>query len=94
MRTITELYTLKGCVYVRFCSDAAYEHFKKLAKEEGFTIPAGDDDILALDPGFKFCHPGWAGHMFFYHGDKKPIRIDYFKWIIGADDYIYHGDGK
>lgn len=98
MRTITELYSLKGRVYLRVGSHAAYEHFRKTAIAEGFTLPDGYDDIIALHADFSFAHPGWAGHMLFHnpkacYGDKL-IRVDYTKWISGARDYIYHEDGQ
>ena len=98
MRTITDLYTLKGRIYVWFGTISAHDHFRKKAKEEGFTIKGGDDDILALHPGFEFWHTGWAGHMLFHNpggsGAEILIRVDYSKWISGAEDYLYHGDGK
>lgn len=98
MRTITELYSLKGRVYLRFGSNAAFEHFRKTAEGEGFTLPIGNDDILALHADFSFVHPGWAGHMLFHnpnacYGDKL-VRVEYQKWISGAEDYICRGDGQ
>ena len=98
MRTITELYSLKGRVYLWFGSIAAHNHFRKLAEEEGFHLPGGDDDILALHPAFEFWRTGWVGHMLFHNPKsckrEKLIRVDYTKWITGADDYLYHSDGK
>ena len=98
MRTITELYSLKGRVYLWFSGTSAYEHFRKTATGESYSLPVGDDDVLALHPDFQFAHTGWAGHVLFHnpkacHGDKL-VRVDYTKWISGANDYIYHGDGK
>ena len=53
---------------------------------------------MALHPGFEFWHTGWAGHMLFHNpggsGAEILIRVDYSKWISGAEDYLYHGDGK
>ena len=98
MRTITELYSLKGRVYLWFNSTAAFDHFRKTADEEGFVLPCGHDDVLALHTDFEFVHPGWAGHMLFHNPEAcyrdKLVRVDYTKWISGARDYIYHGDGR
>ena len=96
MRTITELYSLKGRVYLRVGSIATYEHFRKTATGEGFSLPDGYDDIFAFHSDYKFVHPGFAGHMLFHnpkacYGDNL-IRVDYTKWISGAKSYIYHGD--
>jgi len=98
MRKITELYSLKGRVYLWFNSPAAFDHFVKTADAEGFTLPRGRDDVLALHPNFEFVHTGFAGHMLFHnpeacYGDKL-VRVDFTKWISGARDFIYHGDGR
>ena len=98
MRTIKELYSLKGKVYLWLGSSQAYDYFIKTATEEGFKLPKGEDDILALDDDWSFCHPGFVGHMAFHNASsvsgQKLIRVDYNKWISGAEDYLYHGDGK
>ena len=93
MRTITELYSLTGKVYLYIGNEQAFNHFSKKAIEEGFNLPIGEDDILALNQDFSFSHTGWAGHMLFHNPDSyvdgKLIRVDYAKWISGADDYAY-----
>ena len=98
MRTIKELYTLKGKVYLWLGSTQAYHHFVQTATEEGFKLPIGEDDILALNSDWSFSHPGFIGHMAFHNASSVPgqklIRVDYNKWISGADDYLYHGDRK
>ena len=98
MRTITELYSIEGRIYLFINSSQAYKHFSEAAGKEGFTLPEGEDDILALHSDFSFCHTGWAGHLLFHNPracvGEDIIRVDYNKWISGADDYIYHGDGK
>ncbi len=96
MRTLTELYTLGGRIYL-FVRAKSYEHFAVTAKEEGFRLPTGTNDIFALQPDFSFCHTGWAGHMAFHCADKPENgnhlkRIDYVKWISGAEDYLYNKD--
>ena len=97
MRTITELYLLKGRVYVWFESVRAYEHFRRLAIAEGFSVP-DDADIVSLQSGWRFIAAHWAGHMLFYNPSASKgeplVRVDYTRWIVGAEDYIFHGDGK
>ena len=70
MRTITELYSLEGRVYLFFSSSQTYKHFAETARKEGFALPTGEDDVLALNPDFSFCHTGWAGHLLFYKEKK------------------------
>ena len=98
MRTITELYSLEGRIYLFINSSQAYKHFAETARKEGFSLPIGEDDVFALHSDFSFCHTGWAGHMLFHNPnacyDEKLVRVDYTKWISGADDYIYHDDGR
>ena len=98
MRTIKELYTLKGKVYLWIGSSGAFHQFAITAKEEGFLLPRGEDDVLALNDDWSFCHPGFVGHMAFHNASsasgQKLIRADYNRWISGAEDYLYHGDGK
>ena len=93
MRTLTELYTLKGRVYL-FVRGKSNEHFANTAKNEGFQMPIGSDDIFALHDDFSFCHTGYLGHMFFYSSHECDglgnhfYRVDYVKWIMGANDYL------
>ena len=98
MRTIKELYSLEGKVYLRIGSMGAFKQFAVTARDEGFSLPIGEDDILVMNEDWSFCHPGFIGHMAFHNAatvsGKKLIRVDYNKWISGAEDYLYHGDGK
>lgn len=94
-----ELYQLDGRVCLWFGGDAAFEHFKKTAADEGFRLPQGSDDILALQDDLSFCHPGFIGHIGFYqcptaYSGKKLIRVDYIKWISGKRDYLYRKTEK
>jgi len=90
MRTLTELYSLKGRVYLYFETKQSFDHFTEEAKKEHFKLPVGYDDILAIQSDFSFCHPGWAGHMLF-HNPSSTVdminRVDYIKWISGSFDY-------
>ena len=98
MRTIKELYSLEGKVYLWLDSTVAFEQFIASAKDEGFSLPIGEDDILVLNEDWSFSHTGFVGHLAFHNAasvsGKKLIRVDYNKWISGAEDYLYHGDGK
>ena len=94
MRTIKELYSLGQKVYLYLGSTGTYNDFARLAKKEGFKLPEGQDDILALQDDWSFCHPGFIGHMAFYHSiSARIIKIDYSKWISGANDFHYCGGG-
>ena len=92
MRTIKELYSLAKKVYLYLGSTGAYNDFKNTAAQEGFKLPEGQDDVLALQDDWSFCHTGFVGH-FAFHSSKAAkgiIRVNYAKWITGADDYLYH----
>lgn len=92
MRTIKELYSLGKKVYLYLGSTGAYNDFKNTAASEGFKLPEGQDDVLALQNDWTFCHAGFVGHMAFHNptATKGIIRVDYTKWITGAVDYLYH----
>lgn len=98
MRTIKELYTINGKVYLWIGNTGAYNHFVQAAKEEGFRLLEGEDDIFSLNADWSFSHPGFVGHMAFHNTNrvsgKELIRVDYTKWISGAGDYLYYGDDK
>ena len=95
MRTIKELYSLGKKVYLYLGSARTYNDFKSVASLEGFRLPDGQDDVLALQNDWSFCHTGFIGHMAFHNptAAKGIVRVDYSKWISGAEDFLYH-DGE
>ena len=91
MRTISELYSLDGKIFLWLCSEAAFTVFSKTARNEGFKVPDEYDCILALDEDWAFVHPGVFGHMAFHYsdslGEKPLVRVDFNKWISGSVNY-------
>lgn len=97
MRTIRELIGKEEKVYIllrnkpiryRFMADAAME-----GNTYGDGTPATDrevDDIMALCPNGTICFLGWAGHMCYRLRKEHTLRIDYEKFITGAEDYLIH----
>ena len=99
MRTVSNLLSLDGRIYVKLSSENIQRLFLKNAEEEGFTFGDGGkpterkpDSIMALHHDWTISYVGFAGHMAFYHSEiscgKPLIRVDYGKYIAGRDDYI------
>ena len=57
MRTISELYSIEGRIYLFINSSQAYKHFSETAGKEGFTLPEGEDDVLHFTLIFRFATP-------------------------------------
>lgn len=102
MRTVSNLLNLEGRIFVYLGSHNLVNLFLKNAEAEGFTYPdgkkpteQGGDDILAIHRDWTINYLGWAGHMAFRHPDavigEPIIRVDYGKYISGADRYLYIG---
>ena len=79
-------YNLKSIMH------SAWNIFRKV---EGITFGDGKkatdrmaEDIMALKADGTICFLGWAGHMCYHQSRNAAIRIDYEKYIDGADDYI------
>ena len=95
MRTIRELIGKEEKVYIVLRNKPIRFRFMADAAMEGITFgdgtPATDreaDDIMALHPNGTICFLGWAGHMCYHHSEGRVLRIDYEKYISGAEDYI------
>ena len=95
MRTIKELITSEKKVYILLKTKAIQYRFMSDAEREGITY--GDmakaterhvDDIMALRPDGTICFLGWAGRMCYHHKKDNVLRIDYEKYIDGANDYV------
>ena len=96
MRTIRELIGRGDKVYILLRSKEIRYRFMAGATME--RIGYGDgmaatermaDDVMALCPDGTICYIGWAGRMG-YHNFRCDtiVRIDYEKYISGAEDYI------
>ena len=103
MRTVSNLLNLEGRILVYLGSHNLVNLFLRNAEAEGFTYPDGKkpteregDDILALHKDWTINFLGWAGHMAFRHPDAvlggPLVRVDYGKYLSGANDYFYHDD--
>ena len=97
MRNIRELIGKEEKVYIVLGSKPIRYRFMADAAMEGITygdgISATDrevDDIMALRPNGTICFLGWAGHMCYRLRKEHTLRIDYEKFITGAEDYLIH----
>ena len=95
MRTIRELIGKEEKVYILLRNKPIRYRFMADAAMEGITYgdgtPATDrevEDIMALTPDGTICFLGWAGHMCYHHSEGSVLRIDYERYISGAEDYI------
>ena len=95
-RTLTNLLNLDRRVYLYFANAAVWDIFVRQATAEGFLwsgktkIPKKQrDDIIAMNNDMTFNYIGWAGHMRFGCSDDGIYRIDFAKYINGAEDYSY-----
>lgn len=95
MRTIRNLINQEKKVYILLRSKAVQYRFMSDADREGVTFGDGKkatdrmtEDIMALKADGTICFLGWAGHMCYHQSPNAAIRIDYEKYIDGADDYV------
>ena len=96
MRTISSLLIHEGRVYIYLNSPAISQQFRADATREGFTLSgSGESDIYALNHDRTLNSVGFVGHVLFHNtsqnlADGTPvIRVDYEKYIAGADDWHY-----
>ena len=101
MKTIFELSQLEGRVYVYLANVAVGEQFMKQAEDEGFTFGDGATltercyaEIMAVNKDKTINYVGTNGRIAFGAGTKKIgnqdlIRVDFQKYITGAEDYEY-----
>ena len=97
MRTIRELVGKEEKVYILLRNKPICYRFMADAAMEGITYgdgtPATDrevEDIMALTPDGTICFLGWAGRMCYRLRKEHTLRIDYEKFITGAEDYLIH----
>ncbi len=99
MRTIRNLLSMDGRVYVFLRSRNICRLFQEQAESEGFTFRDGVaptnrefTDIFALNHDWTINYVGWAGHMAFRFPDavqgEPLIRVDYGKYMSGCADFV------
>ena len=96
MRTIEELRkNYDGKLHI-YCKDKeTAERFLNDAEKEGFmfgTIKPTDShtsDIFAVEDNHKVAHVSTVGRIAFQNG--MSTRIDYDKYISGAENYMFEG---
>lgn len=95
MRTIRNLISQEKKVYLLLKDPATRYRFMSDALREGIGYGDGVsvadrpvEDIMALRPDGTICFLGWAGHMCYHISKDTALRIDYEKYIAGAEDYL------
>ena len=100
MRTVSNLLTLNGRVYVYLASSNLSALFFKNAENEGFTFDGGrrptksrTADIIALNADWTINYVGWAGHMAFRYPNavvgEPLVRVDYGKYLAGCEEFTF-----
>lgn len=94
MRTIKELVSQEKRVYIFLRNAELQDRFMHDAEREGITFGDGvkpterkADDKMALQADGTICFLGFAGRMSYHYSKNTVIRIDYEKYIAGAEDY-------
>ena len=97
MRTIRNLINPEKKVYIYLPNDTIQHQFMSDAQYEGITYADNvkpterlADEIMALQADGTICFVGFVGRMCFQSNADNAVRIDYEKYINGADDYIIH----
>lgn len=82
-------------MYIFLQTEALQIRFMNDAEQEDITFGDGvkpterkADDIMSLQADGTICFLGWAGRMCYHHSKDVAIRIDYEKYVDGAEDYI------
>lgn len=99
MRTIKNLLTKKGRVYVYLPDEEIARQFLVDAEREGFTFGDGasvtkrePSDIYALNEDKTINFVGFAGHILFNSakkiGKSKLFKVNYRKYREGIKEYL------
>ncbi len=96
-RTLTNLLNLDRRVWLYIQNKAVWEIFCNQAEKEGFIWSDGRrmnfiefDNIVVLNNDLSFNYVGCIGHIWFGNSeDTAHYKIDFAKYINGADDYFY-----
>ncbi len=98
-RTIANLLSHEGRVYVYLRRTSLAKIFLKQAAVEGFTFGDGADpqsretsNIFALNDNFTINYVGWVGRMAFHNtfsdSASTLVRVDFGKYLSGSESYI------
>lgn len=98
-RTITALLKDDNYIFVRLKGENVRRRFLQEAEKEGFTYSDGTsptetdgDDIMAIHSDMTLSYVGYISRLAYKNvkikGDKKIVRIDYVKYIAGAERYV------
>lgn len=101
MRTIANLYNEADVVFIKVRHEAMAKRLWRDALAEGFLVEGKSefesikllDTVYMLHSNYKLNSiSGFASHMFYgslckENDGKSVIRIDYAKYINGADNY-------
>lgn len=102
-RTIKQLSRTDGKVYVYLANDEIGNKFMQQAESEGFTFDDGEKptgrcyaEIMSVNKNLTINFVGSVGRMAFGSGVTSVsgvplVRVDYEKYIGGAEDYLFKG---
>lgn len=99
MRTISNLLSHEGRIYVYLASENLSKLFLKHAEEEGFTFGDGvkptkreTDNLFALNPDWTISYVGYIGRIAFHSttqiSEKPLFKVNYAKYLAGNDQYL------
>ena len=95
MRTIKELISNEKKVYILLKNKETQAQFMRDSEKEGVIYGDGIkstermiDDIMSLLPDGTICFLGFVGRLCYNLDKDNVIRIDYQKYVDGANDYI------
>lgn len=92
-RTIKKLSEMDGKVFVYIANAETGKAFVEQARAEGYECGDQAAEVMAVNKDMTITYVGSVGSMAFHSGAKKIgddelVRIDFGKYIAGADDYI------
>ena len=97
MRTVKELMSGRKKVYFYLPTDECKKEFAKMTGNEGYVTQsrrnAGilkPDTVMSIhedDNTVYFC--GMPGHMIMAAQSPSEFRVDFQKYLSGAEDYMY-----
>ena len=82
---------LDGKIFLSFGSKEVYDIFIKNAIDEGYDVGGHNDnwDIKAINSTNKTIRGGSTFFHMEYYSSDRIYRVDYAKYISGADDFLH-----
>ena len=78
-----------GNVYIQFTLSEMMEYFHWTK----YTRPG--NNLYVVNRDWTISHVGWTGHMAFQSakriGEQELIRVDYEKYLLGEEEYLFSG---